>query len=267
MKPAHLNASGLSGDQRRRFDERGMVRLEGAISPCAVEEMAARLWDDLAHRHGAQREHRATWRTERPTAFRALQDTGAFNAMASLQVRAALDDLMGRDRWEEPPVWGQPLVCFPGRERDWTVPHQGWHLDGPAEPRRDEWVRMGRVFAILGPLSAGGGATLVAEGSHRLVEALAARNGGALSSAEMRMRLKAEHPWFRDLATAGEAAARIGRFMDRETRVGEVALRLAEMTGEPGDVWLMHPSCLHAAAPNVLAVPRLALTQFVAPKV
>jgi hypothetical protein len=35
------------------------------------------------------------------------------------------------------------------------------------------------------------------------------------------------------------------------------------MLGEPGDVILMHPLMLHAPMPNVLATPRMMLTQFV----
>ena len=42
--------------------------------------------------------------------------------------------------------------------------------------------------------------------------------------------------------------------------------QVAEMTGDPGDVWLMHPNAVHAGAPNVLEAPRLVLTQFVLPK-
>ena len=59
---------------------------------------------------------------------------------------------------------------------------------------------------------------------------------------------------------------RTARFMDQEERVDGVACQVAEMTGEPGDVWLMHPNILHNSAPNALETPRLALTQFVAPK-
>jgi hypothetical protein len=105
------------------------------------------------------------------------------------------------------------------------------------------------------------------EGSHRLVQALAQANGAALSSGDTRARLKATYPWFRDLMSADpDAEARIERFMNETTRVGDVGLRVMEMTGEPGDVWLMHPDMLHAPASNALDTPRLALSQFVQPK-
>jgi ectoine hydroxylase-related dioxygenase (phytanoyl-CoA dioxygenase family) len=54
--------------------------------------------------------------------------------------------------------------------------------------------------------------------------------------------------------------------MEAETVVDGVPLQVEEMTGEPGDLYLMHPAALHAAAPNVLSEPRLVLAQFVMPK-
>jgi ectoine hydroxylase-related dioxygenase (phytanoyl-CoA dioxygenase family) len=36
--------------------------------------------------------------------------------------------------------------------------------------------------------------------------------------------------------------------------------RVVELTGEPGDVVVMHSDCFHAAAPNRLAEPRMMLT-------
>ena len=41
--------------------------------------------------------------------------------------------------------------------------------------------------------------------------------------------------------------------------VGGVAVRVDEMTGEAGDLILMHPAVLHASAPNARERPRLAL--------
>jgi ectoine hydroxylase-related dioxygenase (phytanoyl-CoA dioxygenase family) len=47
--------------------------------------------------------------------------------------------------------------------------------------------------------------------------------------------------------------------------VDGVEVRVEEMTGDPGDIWLMHPAALHAAAPNVREAPRLVLAQLVLP--
>jgi ectoine hydroxylase-related dioxygenase (phytanoyl-CoA dioxygenase family) len=262
----HHPHPGLSAADRGQFDTRGLVRLPGLIGRAAVEEMADKLWRELARKDGAHRREPRTWRVERPAQFRALQDSDAFKAMGGPAVRAVLDDLMGRDRWEAPEHWGLPLVCFPKAHGRWDVPTQAWHLDLPANPdNRNKLV--GRVFALLAPLERQGGGTLVALGSHRIVERLMNRAGDRLSSSEVRKQLKDHHRWFHDLMTPDKSRRdRTAWFMEAETQVDGVALQVEEMTGEAGDVFLMHPLALHAAAPNMLAEPRLALTQFVMPK-
>jgi len=260
---------GLAPEQRREFDERGLVRLDRAVAPRAAEEMADRLWQELARKHGAQRRAPGTWRTERPASFQALQKSGAFKGMASPQVRAVLDDLLGRDRWTAPPHWGQPLVCFPKAHGRWDVPYQSWHLDLPADPTRFAML-VGRLFLIVAPLRPKGGGTLVATGSHRIVQRLANKAGDQQSSSAMRKRLQAEHRWFAELMApdpAGDKSrGRVARFMEATTEVSHVPLQVEEMVGEPGDLYLMHPAALHAAAPNVQDAPRLVLSQFVLPK-
>jgi ectoine hydroxylase-related dioxygenase (phytanoyl-CoA dioxygenase family) len=261
----HLH-QGFSATDREQFDTRGLVRLPGLIDRAAVEEMVDKLWRELARKDGVHRREPRTWRVERPAQFRALQDSGAFKAMGGPAVRAVLDDLMGRDRWEAPEHWGQPLVCFPKPHGRWDVPTQSWHLDLPAHPgNRNKLV--GRVFLLLAPLRPRGGGTLVALGSHRIVDRIVGRAGERLSSADVRKQLKSHHRWFHDLMTPDKSRRdRTAGFMEAETEVDGVALQIEEMTGEPGDVLLMHPSALHAAAPNMLTEPRLALTQFVMPK-
>jgi hypothetical protein len=39
--------------------------------------------------------------------------------------------------------------------------------------------------------------------------------------------------------------------------------RVRELTGQPGDVILMHPRTLHAPAPNALATPRMMLVEII----
>ena len=154
-----------------------------------------------------------------------------------------------------------PLVCFPRTYGRWDVPSRGL----PAN-LRGQRRRVGRLFAILAPLAPKGGATLVATGSHRIVQTLVDGRGYEQSSGEVRKRLKAKHRWFAGLMSSDRDRERARRFMDVPTEVDGVPLQVEEMTGAPGDVFLMHPAALHAATPNVLEAPRLVLAQFVHPK-
>ena len=65
------------------------------------------------------------------------------------------------------------------------------------------------------------------------------------------------HPWLMALTEqASSPADRIDAFMDRETIVEGVPLRVVELTGEPGDMVFCHPVMVHCAAPNRGARPR-----------
>jgi hypothetical protein len=255
---------GLTSDERRVFEQRGLLKLAAAVPRPAVAEMTDRLWAELARKDGVQRGQRGTWRQERVFGFQALHASGVFRGMASPRVRAALDDLMGAGCWAEPADWGQPLVCFP-TAGEWSLPRQNWHFDGPIDPAPQRRL-IGRVFLILEPLSERGGATLVATGSHRIAMAQADAAGVQQSSHEMRKRLQGLHPWFEQMMHGEESPARTSRYMDGEVQIAGVTVRVQEMTGAPGDVWLMHHNALHAPSANALARPRLVLSQFVMAK-
>ena len=77
------------------------------------------------------------------------------------------------------------------------------------------------------------------------------------SIATLRDRFHRSHPWL--MALTGQApspADRIAAFMDRETIVEDVPLRVVELTGEPGDMVFCHPVMVHCAAPNRGERPR-----------
>jgi ectoine hydroxylase-related dioxygenase (phytanoyl-CoA dioxygenase family) len=70
-----------------------------------------------------------------------------------------------------------------------------------------------------------------------------------------------EVPWFRALSSQRPHENRVARFMAQPTEFEESSLQVVELTGEPGDVWLMHPWMLHAMSANGGARPRMAITE------
>lgn len=136
-------------------------------------------------------------------------------------------------------------------DRDWEIPASGWHLDSPPAPR----LPAVRMFAYLSEVPARGGGTLVVEGSHRL----AAAYPGA-HSRTVRDQLSQQDPWLREIWHPASHEDRITALMDHGAETGGVRLRVAELTGAPGDVVLWHPALFHTAAPNTARHPRLMLT-------
>jgi ectoine hydroxylase-related dioxygenase (phytanoyl-CoA dioxygenase family) len=120
-----------------------------------------------------------------------------------------------------------------------------------------------QFFAFLSQVRPRGGGTLVLTGSHRLVAPYRCL-GQAFRLDRVRASLAA-HPWLRGLRKPGDGGDRIQRYMNDGTIIDGVPLRLVELTGEPGDVILMHSDTFHAAAPNRLTGPRMMLTEMVSP--
>ena len=178
--------------------------------------------------------------------------------MATGQLGAVIDGLLGAGRWQRPAHWGRPLVTSPAPGTAWDVPTSGWHLDSP------DWeLTMLVVFAHLAPVRPRGGGTLVVTGSHRLTTPSGPQPGNAPArSREVKAHLSTVHPWLRDLWKAGSDADRIHRYLTAGAVIDGVPVRVEELTGEPGDAVIMHLRLLHVVAPNSLHTPRMILLQF-----
>jgi hypothetical protein len=66
--------------------------------------------------------------------------------------------------------------------------------------------------------------------------------------------------WMKELCSFDPAIDRVSRFMKSTTTLEDVDVRVVELTGDPGDVYLVHPLMLHASSPNCLAIPRMVLS-------
>jgi len=68
------------------------------------------------------------------------------------------------------------------------------------------------------------------------------------------------HPYIRDLHTNGDPEERTMRFMGRTEVSNGIPLQVVECTGSAGDVFLLHPLTLPAAATNTGHAPRFMLS-------
>ena len=191
-----------------------------------------------------------------------LWDIGRAPAFAPLApaLARAVDDVFGPGVWA-PIDGGLAAPNLPGHAAPWTVPHAAWHVDEPTVAGQVAgWALLGFVF--LDTVEPGGGATVAIAGSHRRLAIVAAERAAAgaatvLTTDDALAELRRE-PWFAALLTVGEPADRRRRFMAEPYVSAGIPLRVVELTGEPGDVVLMDPRCLHTISAN--ASPRARLT-------
>jgi Phytanoyl-CoA dioxygenase (PhyH) len=252
----------LTADQRNQFLTDGLVRVSGVIPSDIIDALANTVWKTLTLQIGAVRDRPETW-THAPEQFRDIARASAFTGMLSSGVRNLLDDFFGERGWQEPTLLPRPLsVSFPTGRPMWTLPTLHWHLDG-VEP--ELWPDRVRVFVLLAPVEPRGGGTAYVSGSHRaVIRAMSEMSvdNEPIRSKTVIKRLKRESPWIADLCSRGDdrEVSRVVRFMREGAEFRDVRLRVAEMTGDLGDVIFWHPNLLHTFTSNCGSTPRLVLS-------
>lgn len=244
----------LTTDQQEEFARRGVLSLPGFFPMSDISIMRDRLWEDLEARYRLRRQHPGSWPTASPSQFQKLRRSGAFAALASPELTALADALIGPGLWAAPEHWGAPLVTFPSLTP--VLPRPPWHLDIGGQELLSPLPTL-RIFTFLEPAGAHGGGTLYVAGSHHHALACERFHGTPVRSAQVRDWLK-QDPWFaRLLATpTGSLRSLIGA----DAQVGAHTVTLGEMTGQPGDLIIMRPALLHAPNHNACDRPRMMLT-------
>jgi len=274
------------------FANRGLLRIAGAIEDDDVGRARGRLWREITERFGIRRESPESWfaNDNKPAGDRrgsrlsamtpVMRSLRASGVLAPLETALgeSVHDALGHARWVAKPDW-YSLLSFPGAPSTWNVPHKSWHADEPVAAGHSlPWTVF--AFVFLAPVSPrGGGATVVVSGSHRCAERLAHTHGRKdttlvaafaddnrelVTADELRVLAPTEtvgllaqaDPWFETLVSPGSPAERIDTLMNRGTDVDGIPVQVVELTGNPGDVILLDPRCLHSVSVNTSGLPR-----------
>jgi hypothetical protein len=172
-----------------------------------------------------------------------------------------IDDLLGAGAWAVPRDWGSFFLLFPA-VRAWTVPTGAWHVDAPYSDPLTPPAGL-KVHSLLGEVAPRAGGMTVVVRSHYVVARFAEAEppSPGESTTHVRKRLLRSDPWLRSLGVDADPDERIARFVDSEHDVFGVPVRVTELTGQAGDVILIHPLLLHARPTNAGGVPRLLLNR------
>jgi hypothetical protein len=251
-QPATLTPADL-----QRFERDGYVVVRQAFPRADALAMEGRWWSELWDTHGIRRDDRSSWR-QIPGNLKAAKRDPVQARILSETVRGVFDDLLGAGTWSPPKDWGLTLVTFP-EPGSWELPTRFWHWDNPCEPHLDR-PRGLFVVSFIGPVAPRDGGTLILSGSPRLLiqqeRRMPADQRPGLGTKPWE-RFHRSHPWLTALTgQAPSPADRTAAFMDKETVVEGVPLRVVELTGEPGDMVFCHPVMVHCGAPNRGARPR-----------
>ena len=218
----------LTDEQAAHFLERGFVTVRGAFDAAGAQ----RWLDDAWIRFGYDRDDPGSWAEKRiHLSARSHVDARTF---APAAWRSAMELSGGEERVRVPWRWSDSFIANlgVGDDRPWQPPSPavgGWHKDGDFFRHfLDSPEQALLTFVLWTDMLPKGGGTFVAADSVPVVA-----------------RFLAEH---REGVLPGDFdyAELIGQCRD-----------FVEMTGEAGDVVLLHPFTLHATSQNVLGVSRI----------
>ena len=240
----------LLATQKREFAERGIIRLPGLLSQTLMAESASRVYS-MCRRAKCLRDD--IWRA--PSSSNAgrrlvknIQRSNAFGGSMSADLAGCIHELV-----DGAPIHqrtNRPTMLFTLPENQSGRTDLDWHID--VRKRTDLRLAGVQLFALVNEIRPGGGGTVAISGSHRL----------ALPEMVGREDIR------KDLARSSYFAKLLdGEPNTREELVGTtdsvdgVDVEIVEMTGEPGDVYLMNLWVLHTRWPNQSREPRIMLTQ------
>jgi len=253
----------MDPEQLERFHQDGFVRIPGAFTRAEAEAMADRVWRTLERKFELERDDANTWDVPVASGLQGLRRDRVFEPIGGTALSEGLDAILGEGSWRPPKDWGQMLVTFPNAT-EWTVPHRVWHTDFPYVLPTDRVVGA-LVFSFLSDVPPGTGGTAVVKGSPRVirnfVERIPRKKLAATKMKFVRRSLMRSDPWLAELDTDHPKPDRVASFVEREGRVGEVPVRVAELSGEAGDIILGHPWLLHSSSDNAGNQPRLMRVQ------
>ena len=242
------------------FRDRGLLRLPAAADPAGLAAARAAVFDILL-RAGLWNEgegwtlagaDRPRWPAlgKAPAAFKDRRLATVLETLVPAGLIAGLEALAGARMGTAGGLSRPQLLWTLPNAPAWSLPAVLWHTDFP---RASQAGCPGvQVFTFLSPVGPGAGGTLVAAGSHRLLN-----DEGELRSKDIKARLRALPPFARLMDPAHPDRP------DAPGPLGEadgVPIEVVELTGAPGDLWLMDMRALHTAAPNASAAPRLMMT-------
>jgi len=249
----------LTPSEFERFERDGYVVVREAFARADALEMQDRWWAELELMHRIRRDDRSTWR-QIPGDLKAAKRDPIQSKIVTDRVLGVFDDLLGKGELEPPKDWGRTIATFPEAGDDWDVPTWFWHWDNPAHLHLDRPTAL-FVVSFIGEVAPRSGGTLLLSGSPRLLlqqERRRPNDEPYDPAGKPWFACYRFHPWLTALAGATPLSeGRIAAFMNQETVVDGIPLRVVELTGEPGDMVFCHPCMVHSGAPNRGDWPRL----------
>jgi len=233
----------LTQEQKSHFLTHGFVHLHQCFSREAAAAFTSNLWTRL----GMSPDDKSTWRTERTNM--PSHNSVRVAEFAPKAWRAICELLGGEERISENSrSWNDSFIVNLGVDGQGSVGFrelENWHVDGDFFLHfLDSPEQALLVIPIFSDISPGGGGTAICTDGIGVVARYLYNNPNGLT------------PW---MDVRGSAEPTGSERLSFYRAIGEKASAASfhEMTGEVGDVYLLHPLMVHSATKNANRVPRV----------
>jgi len=233
-KPSISKYKQLTVKEVHRFIEQGFLLVRNVFSRELVERIIPTVWAEL----NSESSDRSTAASPM-VMLKKVFEHPPFPQILTERYLGAVDDLCGEGRWEATLGVGHWPILLPGfAQAPWCPPKGGWHVDIKLDQPRIDFPDFGLInIEFFSDIEPGGGGTAIRIGSH----------------------------WH--VARILEKVQRAGRMNRHELHLRTVSdtnhLPVIEVTGQAGDVLMMHPFTMHATSPNTSNRARIAAVKLI----
>ncbi len=239
--------------EQQELQERGLTRLNYRIEDSIVAPVRERILRKLSETKNTNPLDNA-----KPIKLKNLQKSeGIMGPLISQELKQQLNNLVDNRSLVRSPPHHQILLTRPylkivgGQCTNWGIPSSVWHTD---VPRAKSLGMPGiQIFVFLDEVKSSSGGTLLVEGTHRLLN-----DHAHMSSKRFKQLLKRE-PYFNDLMN-NQKPNPIDLLAEYH-QIGGVPVKVTELTGLPGEVFVADLRLLHAPSDNASNQTRIMMTQ------
>tara|TARA_B110001450_G_scaffold256350_2_gene286454 strand:- start:8115 stop:8846 length:732 start_codon:yes stop_codon:yes gene_type:complete len=105
------------------------------------------------------------------------------------------------------------------RNKEWTVPKHGWHLDGTTDDDKPWYNQSITILPLINSITPNGGGTAIIPGSHKLI-----------------------NYWIHHL----QNRISLNDYIQKNVDIENSKNNIIESNGDQGDILIMHPHMIHA---------------------
>lgn len=225
--------SQLTEEEVHQFIQQGYLVVRKVFSRELAERIIPMVWTEL----DGDPNDTSTWNGPKVMLQKVLEKQPCPQILTPRYL-GAIDDICGPRRWEATRGVGHWVVLLPGFAKPpWGAPKSGWHVDINLDhPCIDSPGFALITLELFSDIESGGGGTAIRVGSHYYLARILAEAGSD--------RLTERELWLRAMADTKHLA-------------------IEEVTGQTGDVVLMHPFTMHAGSENTRERARLAAVKLI----